>query len=67
MPLITIPTILTAILVAAFLCVTLYVLAGREVAVDFVRWVAGVFVRPVRAIRRRKLVNAATTEEATSG
>ena len=67
MPLITMPTFLTAILVALFVCATLYVLAGREVAIDFVRWVAGALVRQVRGIRRRKPFSAATAEEAMGG
>lgn len=67
MPLITMPTPMTAILVALFLCVTLYVLAGREVATDFVRCIAGTLVRQVRAMKRRKRFSAGTAEEATGG
>ena len=67
MPLITMPTFLTAILVALFVCATLYVLAGREVAIDFVRWVAGALVRQLRGIRRQKPFSAATAEEAMGG
>ena len=67
MPLITMPTILTVILVAVFLCVTLLVVAGREVVTTTVKVVAGVLARRVRAIRRRTPFKTATTEEATSG
>ena len=61
------PTILTAILVAAFLCMTLVIVAGREVVANTVKVLAGGLARHVRAIGRRKPPNTATTEEATSG
>lgn len=63
MPQITMPTFLIAILVALFICLTLYVLAGRDVAIVFTRCVAGALVRRVRTIRRRKSIGAATVEQ----
>ena len=60
MILVAMPTILTAMLIAAFLGVTLYVLAGREVAIDLVRCVGSALVRRLRAIRRRMPFSAAT-------
>ena len=67
MLLITMPTIATAILIAAFLGVTLLIVTGREVVTTTVKVVAGALARRVRAMRKREPFNTATTEEATSG
>lgn len=67
MHLITMPTLLTIILVALFMCATLCVIAGREVATAFVRYVAGALVRQVHTLRRRKRFSAGTAKEATGG
>ena len=64
---ITVPTFLTATLVALFMCVTLLVVAGREVATDLVRYIVGALVRKVRAMRGRKQFSAGAAEEATGG
>ena len=60
------PTILTAILVAAFLCMTLVIVAGREVVANTVKVLAGALARHVRAIGRKPF-STASTKDATSG